>query len=981
YDTGGFLTGIVDRNGLTTSIQRDSGERATAIVAPSGQRTVLTMGGDGYLASVLTPGGASRSFSYSNGLLTTETDEAGGLHQFAYDDSGRLLSDTGSAGDSWTLSSQRVASGNVQISATTAAGRATLYDIATSDGAESTTTTLPTGLVETRTVDSAHDSHLSLPDGTEINNVASPDPRFGMAAPYVSAHTVTTPGNLILSAVASKAVTVASDGVTLLAANDAATINGRTTTRTYDAGSRTTTTTLPSGRQRIVREDEHGRLTYSQFGGLAPTVNSYDARGRLQSVTVGTGADARTTSFTYDGLDRPVSSVDPRSLTDGFGYDADNRSVVRTTPDGAQTVLSYDPAGDLVSVAPPGRPAHQFVFSSGREESSYAAPAVPGVASSTTSYSYNLDRQLTLITRPDGETIAVGYDAAGRLSTTTYDAGTVTRIYSPTTGQLVNVAASDGGTIDLAYDGKLLLSTTWTGVVSGNVSHTWNSEFRMNTQSVNGDGGVAYTYDPDGLITGAGALTIARDPTSGLISGSTLGAVTDAEIHNSFGERTSYIARYNGQPIFQAQTTPDQVGRVVDRTETVDGQSHAYHYAYDAAGRLQTVTVDGVSAATYAYDQNGNRLSRTTPGGTESGSYDAQDRLLTYGKFSYTYGAAGELATKTDTTTGRVTTYSYDSLGNLRSVALPDGRFVEYVIDGMNRRIGKKMNGVLTRGWLYEGRRPVAELDGSGSVIVRYVYGSAMNAPAYVVAGGRTYRFVSDAVGTPRRVVDVATGTVAESMQIDEFGRTVTDSQPAFQSVKFAGGLGDPDTGLIRFGARDYDPEVGRWTSPDPIRFRGGDANLYVYVKNDPLNMVDGTGREISVSSPQLDVVLAELATNPDLAPFIEEINSSIIPVEIGAMSPAPAGLIAYGGAATIADEMTGGVMILIDWDTVQKAFQDCGVSITLEQVLAHELGHAYDYIYAAPTQTGASVSFENVLRDVMRLSEDLPCKCGGYLF
>ena len=58
----------------------------------------------------------------------------------------------------------------------------------------------------------------------------------------------------------------------------------------------------------------------------------------------------------------------------------------------------------------------------------------------------------------------------------------------------------------------------------------------------------------------------------------------------------------------------------------------------------------------------------------------------------------------------------------------------------------------------------------------------------------------------------------------------------------FAGGLLDVDTGLLRFGARDYDPSVGRWTAKDPILFNGGQANLWVYVGNDPVNFVDPAG-------------------------------------------------------------------------------------------------------------------------------------------
>jgi RHS repeat-associated protein len=58
----------------------------------------------------------------------------------------------------------------------------------------------------------------------------------------------------------------------------------------------------------------------------------------------------------------------------------------------------------------------------------------------------------------------------------------------------------------------------------------------------------------------------------------------------------------------------------------------------------------------------------------------------------------------------------------------------------------------------------------------------------------------------------------------------------------FAGGLYDSETGLIHFGARDYSPDLNRWMSKDPIRFKGGQANLYAYVGNDPVNRIDPTG-------------------------------------------------------------------------------------------------------------------------------------------
>ena len=158
---------------------------------------------------------------------------------------------------------------------------------------------------------------------------------------------------------------------------------------------------------------------------------------------------------------------------------------------------------------------------------------------------------------------------------------------------------------------------------------------------------------------------------------------------------------------------------------------------------------------------------------------------------------------------------------------------IDYVIDGQNRRVGKKVSGTLTQGFLYDGQlRIVAELDGSNNLVSRFVYGSRRNVPDYMIKGGTTYRIVSDHLGSPRLVVDVNTGAVAQRIDYDEFGVVMNDTNPGFQPFGFAGGLYDKDTGLVRFGARDYDAQTGRWTAKDPILFAGGDTNLYGYVLN-----------------------------------------------------------------------------------------------------------------------------------------------------
>jgi len=178
----------------------------------------------------------------------------------------------------------------------------------------------------------------------------------------------------------------------------------------------------------------------------------------------------------------------------------------------------------------------------------------------------------------------------------------------------------------------------------------------------------------------------------------------------------------------------------------------------------------------------------------------------------------------------------------------------------------------------------VAELDGTGAVVTRFVYGSRSNVPDYLVKGGATYRIVTDHLGSPRLVVDTATGAIAQRMDYDAWGNVLADSNPGFQPFGFAGGLYDRDTKLVRFGARDYDPEVGRWTAKDPIRFGGGDANLYGYVVGDPVDLADATG----LTQQDIEVLL-ELARerNPDLrVPETVKVADFLDPNSLGFTNP-----------------------------------------------------------------------------------------------
>lgn len=93
-----------------------------------------------------------------------------------------------------------------------------------------------------------------------------------------------------------------------------------------------------------------------------------------------------------------------------------------------------------------------------------------------------------------------------------------------------------------------------------------------------------------------------------------------------------------------------------------------------------------------------------------------------------------------------------------------------------------------------------------------------------------------------RLVVNAATGAISQALEYNERGEVLSDSSPGFQPFYFAGGLYDTDTKLGHFGARDYDPSIGRWTSKDPSLFNGGTTNLYEYANSDPMSYIDVDG-------------------------------------------------------------------------------------------------------------------------------------------
>jgi RHS repeat-associated protein len=174
----------------------------------------------------------------------------------------------------------------------------------------------------------------------------------------------------------------------------------------------------------------------------------------------------------------------------------------------------------------------------------------------------------------------------------------------------------------------------------------------------------------------------------------------------------------------------------------------------------------------------------------------------------------------------------------------------------LGRRIARTKNGTTDLRLVYQDfLQPIATVHADGSVDSRFVYATMANVPDYMVRSGQTYRIITDHLGSVRLVVNTDSGAIAQQIDYDEWGNVLLDTSPGFQPFGYAGGLYDPDTGLVRFGYRDYDAQTGRWLAKDPILFAGGSPNLYSYCHNDPINWVDpfGLAEEIPPQNPPLN--------------------------------------------------------------------------------------------------------------------------------
>jgi RHS repeat-associated protein len=907
YNSTGQLVSIDQPFSRTVNFNRNSGGNFVSITAPKGQVTAISLNTDGYVSAFTNPNLETYSITYygAGGLIQTFTKPGSQVSSFSFDSDGNLTQDAHSGGYFFNLV-KNISGYNSDYSFVTKMNRVTRYQASVVPDSTSRTTNLPDGRTETynfsRSSSSASETVSS--DGLyEVSNYVN-DARFGDQAPFWQ-NSTTYYGSAGFSFINTQSVTLSDPNdpfsITAYSVQSQKGLFNQITA--FNPTTKTFSITTGTGRTSEAVIDAYERVVSKKIGNLYPTLLTY-TNENLTKIK----QDARETNLAYSSTTGELTSItNPLSQSTAFTYDSAGRVATQILPDLRVIAYGYDANGNLTGVTPPNRPMHAFNFNSSELMNSYAPPAVTGISNVNTTYSYNDDKQLTQITRPTGATITFNYDAStGVLQNYVTSSGTYSIYPDYNNGLPATIVGPGGGVITSmsyaatqpvqyqVYDSSYSFVNRYTANMASN--GTIGSDV---TATSYGNETISYTYDNDEVLTGAGDETLSYSFPEGLMTGTSIGTgtsiITDHYTYNSFGEVATYSAKYGSNTLYSLTLGRDGMGRVNSKAEFMNAATNNFSYSFDSAGRLTQTTTNTVVTATYGYDDNSNRNSGAIGAQTTIAAYNDQDWMTAYNSLAFTYNANGDMLTRANTITNTTTTYAYDVFGNLTSVTLPgSSTVITYEIDGLNRRFGKLINGVVQKRWIYmDQTRIAAEVDSTGAISKRFVYGTKHNTPDYMIAGGETYRIISDHLGSPRLVIKLSDGSIAQRMNHDEYGRVTEDTNPGYLPFGFAGGLYDEQTSLVRFGSRDYDPETGRWTGKDPIGFGGGDTNLYGYVANDPVNFIDPSGNCPWCLGAVVGGVAAGVAT------YVANPNASQATIATSAAVGAVAGAASSGLSAT----------------------------------------------------------------------------------
>lgn len=224
----------------------------------------------------------------------------------------------------------------------------------------------------------------------------------------------------------------------------------------------------------------------------------------------------------------------------------------------------------------------------------------------------------------------------------------------------------------------------------------------------------------------------------------------------------------------------------------------------------------------------GNRES-VVNGGTVSYVRNSLNQYTSVGGVTHTWTANGNLLNDGSRTFG----YDYEN----RLTSVSGG--ISYAYDAQERRVEKNVSGAITK-YIYDGSQIIQERNAAGSVIREYIYGAGIDEPMMLRTPSSSYYYQFDALGSVAHV-NGSSGAIVESYKYDVYGQFSRSGTDIENQYFFTGRQYDPETGLYYYRARYYSPSLGRFLQTDPLHYVDG-PNLYTYVTNNPVNLIDPLG-------------------------------------------------------------------------------------------------------------------------------------------
>ena len=581
--------------------------------------------------------------------------------------------------------------------------------------------------------------------------------------------------------------------------------------------------------------DAHGNRTSIVDPAGNTTTFSYDAGDRLIKITY---PDSTTSSFVYDSRGRRTSATDQNGMTTSYGYDDANRLVSVTDPSQHTTSYLYDTENNLLSITDANGKATSF------DHDAYGRVIQSTFPSGLAEY-YTYDLIGNVLNKKDrkGQTIQYVYDALNRLTSKQYPDGTSAEYTYDLVGRVLSVN-DPTGSYGLAYDnmGRLLGTTTQYSFLPGKtLTSSYSYDASSNRTSFTGpDGGTnAYSYDNLNRLTGlanswAGSFNEGYDALSRRTS---LGRPNGVKSNYQYDNLSRLLSVLHGGGVDGANYTYDNAGNRTSKQNLLSGTTE--NYSYDALYELTQVVSGGNTTQSYTYDPVGNRLSSLN---LSQWNYNSSNELVSTPTGTFAYDKNGNMLSKT--TSEGTWNYTWDYENRLISATVPaknggSPATIVFQYDPLGRRIQKTSSSGSTI-YLYDGSNLVAEMNSSGTVSASFVQNNGIDQPLAVSLSGVTYYYEQDGLGSVTSLTNIA-GQVAVSYSYDAFGRS-TESGSIHQPIRFTGREWDYETGLYFYRARYYDPAIGRFLSEDPIRFKGSGTNFYAYVRNSPINFTDPSG-------------------------------------------------------------------------------------------------------------------------------------------